>query len=127
MIIDAVIFMSEFRIVLYENDVNRRIVDLCFFGSSAHLPVCLLCQMIAFYNELLSLSKALSLAPENYSVLFYLGRCYSRLDLYDKALCCATDLQGKGVVRNDGVLFLCKKAIGPHQVLHSRKQLLLLA
>ena len=49
MIIDAVIFMSEFRIVLYENDVNRRIVDLCFFGSSAHLPVCLLCQMIAFY------------------------------------------------------------------------------
>ena len=125
MIIDAVIFMSEFRIVLYENDVNRRIVDLCFFGSSAHLPVCLLCQMIAFYNELLSLSKALSLAPENYSVLFYLGRCYSRLDLYDKALCCATDLQGKGVVRNDGVLFLCKKAIGPHQVLHSRKQLLL--
>ena len=71
--------------------------------------------MIAFYNELLSLSKALSLAPENYSVLFYLGRCYSRLDLYDKALCCATDLQGKGVVRNDGVLFLCKKAIGPHQ------------
>lgn len=127
MIIDAVIFMSEFRIVLYENDVNRRIVDLCFFGSSAQLPVCLLCQMIAFYNELLSLSKALSLAPENYSVLFYLGRCYSRLDLYDKALCCATDLQGKGVVRNDGVLFLCKKAIGPHQVLHSRKQLLLLA
>ena len=127
MIIDAVIFMSEFRIVLYENDVNRRIVDLCFFGSSAHLPVCLLCQMIAFYNELLSLSKALSLAPENYSVLFYLGRCYSRLDLYDKALCCATDLQGKGVVRNDGVLFLCKKAIGPHQVLHSRKQLPLLA
>ena len=126
MIIDAVIFMSEFRIVLYENDVNRRIVDLCFFGSSAQLPVCLLCQMIAFYNELLSLSKALSLAPENYSVLFYLGRCYSRLDLYDKALCCATDLQGKGVVRNDGVLFLCKKAIGPHQVLHSRKQLLLL-
>ena len=125
MIIDAVFFMSEFRIVLYENDVNRRIVDLCFFGSSAHLPVCLLCQMIAFYNELLSLSKALSLAPENYSVLFYLGRCYSRLDLYDKALCCATDLQGKGVVRNDGVLFLCKKAIGPHQVLHSRKQLLL--
>lgn len=125
MIIDAVIFMSEFRIVLYENDVNRRIVDLCFFGSSAQLPVCLLCQMIAFYNELLSLSKALSLAPENYSVLFYLGRCYSRLDLYDKALCCATDLQGKGVVRNDGVLFLCKKAIGPHQVLHSRKQLLL--
>ena len=78
-------------------------------------------------NELLSLSKALSLAPENYSVLFYLGRCYSRLDLYDKALCCATDLQGKGVVRNDGVLFLCKKAIGPHQVLHSRKQLPLLA
>ena len=127
MIIDAVFFMSEFRIVLYENDVNRRIVDLCFFGSSAQLPVCLLCQMIAFYNELLSLSKALSLAPENYSVLFYLGRCYSRLDLYDKALCCATDLQGKGVVRNDGVLFLCKKAIGPHQVLHSRKQLLLLA
>ena len=127
MIIDAVIFMSEFRIVLYENDVNRRIVDLCFFGSSAQLPVCLLCQMIAFYNELLSLSKALSLAPENYSVLFYLGRCYSRLDLYDIALCCATDLQGKGVVRNDGVLFLCKKAIGPHQVLHSRKQLLLLA
>ena len=127
MIIDAVIFMSEFRIVLYENDVNRRIVDLCFFGSSAQLPVCLLCQMIAFYNELLSLSKALSLAPENYSVLFYLGRCYSRLDLYDKALCCATDLQGKVVVRNDGVLFLCKKAIGPHQVLHSRKQLLLLA
>ena len=127
MIIDAVFFMSEFRIVLYENDVNRRIVDLCFFGSSAHLPVCLLCQMIAFYNELLSLSKALSLAPENYSVLFYLGRCYSRLDLYDKALCCATDLQGKGVVRNDGVLFLCKKAIGPHQVLHSRKQLPLLA
>ena len=127
MIIDAVIFMSEFRIVLYENDVNRRIVDLCFFGSSAQLPVCLLCQMIAFYNELLSLSKALSLAPENYSVLFYLGRCYSRLDLYDKALCCATDLQGKGVVRNDGVLFLCKKAIGPHQVLHSREQLLLLA
>lgn len=127
MIIDAVIFMSEFRIVLYENDVNRRIVDLCFFGSSAQLPVCLLCQMIAFYNELLSLSKALSLAPENYSVLFYLGRCYSRLDLYDKALCCATDLQGKGVVRNDGVLFLCKKAIGPHQVLHSRKQLPLLA
>ena len=127
MIIDAVIFMSEFRIVLYENDVNRRIVDLCFFGSSAHLPVCLLCQMIAFYNELLSLSKALSLAPENYSVLFYLGRCYSRLDLYDKALCCATDLQGKGVVRNDGVLFLCKKAIGPHQVLHNCKQLLLLA
>ena len=127
MIIDAVIFMSEFRIVLYENDVNRRIVDLCFFGSSAQLPVCLLCQMIAFYNELLSLSKALSLAPENYSVLFYLGRCYSWLDLYDKALCCATDLQGKGVVRNDGVLFLCKKAIGPHQVLHSRKQLLLLA
>ena len=126
MIIDAVFFMSEFRIVLYENDVNRRIVDLCFFGSSAQLPVCLLCQMIAFYNELLSLSKALSLAPENYSVLFYLGRCYSRLDLYDKALCCATDLQGKGVVRNDGVLFLCKKAIGPHQVLHSRKQLLLL-
>ena len=125
MIIDAVFFMSEFRIVLYENDVNRRIVDLCFFGSSAHLPVCLLCQMIAFYNELLSLSKALSLAPEDYSVLFYLGRCYSRLDLYDKALCCATDLQGKGVVRNDGVLFLCKKAIGPHQVLHSRKQLLL--
>ena len=125
MIIDAVIFMSEFRIVLYENDVNRRIVDLCFFGSSAQLPVCLLCQMIAFYNELLSLSKALSLAPENYSVLFYLGRCYSRLDLYDKALCCATDLQGKVVVRNDGVLFLCKKAIGPHQVLHSRKQLLL--
>lgn len=125
MIIDAVFFMSEFRIVLYENDVNRRIVDLCFFGSSAHLPVCLLCQMIAFYNELLSLSKALSLAPENYSVLFYLGRCYSRLDLYDKALCCATDLQGKVVVRNDGVLFLCKKAIGPHQVLHSRKQLLL--
>jgi hypothetical protein len=125
MIIDAVFFMSEFRIVLYENDVNRRIVDLCFFGSSAQLPVCLLCQMIAFYNELLSLSKALSLAPENYSVLFYLGRCYSRLDLYDKALCCATDLQGKGVVRNDGVLFLCKKAIGPHQVLHSRKQLLL--
>ena len=125
MIIDAVIFMSEFRIVLYENDVNRRIVDLCFFGSSAQLPVCLLCQMIAFYNELLSLSKALSLAPENYSVLFYLGRCYSRLDLYEKALCCATDLQGKGVVRNDGVLFLCKKAIGPHQVLHSRKQLLL--
>ena len=125
MIIDAVIFMSEFRIVLYENDVNRRIVDLCFFGSSAQLPVCLLCQMIAFYNELLSLSKALSLAPENSSVLFYLGRCYSRLDLYDKALCCATDLQGKGVVRNDGVLFLCKKAIGPHQVLHSRKQLLL--
>ena len=115
MIIDAVFFMSEFRIVLYENDVNRRIVDLCFFGSSAQLPVCLLCQMIAFYNELLSLSKALSLAPENYSVLFYLGRCYSRLDLYDKALCCATDLQGKGVVRNDGVLFLCKKAIGPHQ------------
>ena len=109
MIIDAVFFMSEFRIVLYENDVNRRIVDLCFFGSSAQLPVCLLCQMIAFYNELLSLSKALSLAPENYSVLFYLGRCYSRLDLYDKALCCATDLQGKGV----------------HQVLHSRKQLLL--
>ena len=49
MIIDAVIFMSEFRIVLYENDVNRRIVDLCFFGSSAQLPVCLLCQMIAFY------------------------------------------------------------------------------
>lgn len=127
MIIDAVIFMSEFRIVLYENDVNRRIVDLCFFGSSAQLPVCLLCQMIAFYNELLSLSKALSLAPENYSVLFYLGRCYSRLDLYDKALCCATDLQGKGVVRNDGVLFLCKKAIGPHQVLHSRKQQPLLA
>ena len=127
MIIDAVIFMSEFRIVLYENDVNRRIVDLCFFGSSAQLPVCLLCQMIAFYNELLSLSKALSLAPENYSVLFYLGRCYSRLDLYDKALCCATDLQGKGVVRNDGVLFLCKKAIGPHQVLHNCKQLLLLA
>ena len=127
MIIDAVFFMSEFRIVLYENDVNRRIVDLCFFGSSAQLPVCLLCQMIAFYNELLSLSKALSLAPENYSVLFYLGRCYSRLDLYDKALCCATDLQGKGVVRNDGVLFLCKKAIGPHQVLHSRKQLSLLA
>ena len=126
MIIDAVIFMSEFRIVLYENDVNRRIVDLCFFGSSAQLPVCLLCHMIDFYNELLSLSKALSLAPENYSVLFYLGRCYSRLDLYDKALCCATDLQGKGVVRNDGVLFLCKKAIGPHQVLHSRKQLLLL-
>ena len=126
MIIDAVIFMSEFRIVLYENDVNRRIVDLCFFGSSAQLPVCLLCQMIAFYNELLSLSKALSLAPENYSVLFYLSRCYSRLDLYDKALCCATALQGKGVVRNDGVLFLCKKAIGPHQVLHSRKQLLLL-
>ena len=125
MIIDAVIFMSEFRIVLYENDVNRRIVDLCFFGSSAQLPVCLLCQMIAFYNELLSLSKALSLAPENYSVLFYLGRCYSRLDLYDKALCCATDLQGKGVVRNDGVLFLCKKAIGPHQVLHNCKQLLL--
>ena len=125
MIIDAVFFMSEFRIVLYENDVNRRIVDLCFFGSSAQLPVCLLCQMIAFYNELLSLSKALSLAPENYSVLFYLGRCYSRLDLYDKALCCATDLQGKVVVRNDGVLFLCKKAIGPHQVLHSRKQLLL--
>ena len=125
MIIDAVIFMSEFRIVLYENDVNRRIVDLCFFGSSAQLPVCLLCQMIAFYNELLSLSKALSLAPENYSGLFYLGRCYSRLDLYDKALCCATDLQGKGVVRNDGVLFLCKKAIGTHQVLHSRKQLLL--
>ena len=125
MIIDAVFFMSEFRIVLYENDVNRRSVDLCFFGSSAQLPVCLLCQMIAFYNELLSLSKALSLAPENYSVLFYLGRCYSRLDLYDKALCCATDLQGKGVVRNDGVLFLCKKAIGPHQVLHSRKQLLL--
>ena len=125
MIIDAVILMSELRIVLYENDVNRRIVDLCFFGSSAQLPVCLLCQMIAFYNELLSLSKALSLAPENYSVLFYLGRCYSRLDLYDKALCCATDLQGKGVVRNDGVLFLCKKAIGPHQVLHSRKQLLL--
>ena len=125
MIIDAVFSMSEFRIVLYENDVNRRIVDLCFFGSSAQLPVCLLCQMIAFYNELLSLSKALSLAPENYSVLFYLGRCYSRLDLYDKALCCATDLQGKGVVRNDGVLFLCKKAIGPHQVLHSRKQLLL--
>ena len=124
MIIDAVIFMSEFRIVLYENDVNRRIVDLCFFGSSAQLPVCLLCQMMAFYNELLSLSKALSLAPENYSVLFYLGRCYSRLDLYDKALCCATDLQGKGVVRNDGVLFLCKKAIGPHQVLHSRKLLL---
>ena len=76
MIIDAVIFMSEFRIVLYENDVNRRIVDLYFFGSSAHLPVCLLCQMIAFYNELLSLSKALPLAPENYSVLFYLGRCY---------------------------------------------------
>ena len=127
MIIDAVIFMSEFRIVLYENDVNRRIVDLCFFGSSAQLPVCLLCQMIAFYNELLSLSKALSLAPENYSVLFYLGRCYSRLDLYDKALCCATDLQGKGVVRNDGVLFLCKKAIGPHQVLHNCKQLRLLA
>lgn len=127
MIIDAVFFMSEFRIVLYENDVNRRIVDLCFFGSSAQLPVCLLCQMIAFYNELLSLSKALSLAPENYSVLFYLGRCYSRLDLYDKALCCATDLQGKGVVRNDGVLFLCKKAIGPHQVLHNCKQLLLLA
>ena len=127
MIIDAVIFMSEFRIVLYENDVNRRIVDLCFFGSSVQLPVCLLCQMIAFYNELLSLSKALSLAPENYSVLFYLGRCYSRLDLYDKALCCATDLQGKGVVRNDGVLFLCKKAIGPHQVLHNCKQLLLLA
>ena len=127
MIIDAVIFMSEFRIVLYENDVNRRIVDLCFFGSSAQLPVCLLCQMIAFYNELLSLSKALSLAPENYSVLFYLGRCYSRLDLYDKALSCATDLQGKGVVRNDGVLFLCKKAIGPHQVLHNCKQLLLLA
>ena len=127
MIIDAVIFMSEFRIVLYENDVNRRIVDLCFFGSSAQLPVCLLCQMIAFYNELLSLSKALSLAPENYSVLFYLGRCYSRLDLYDKALCCATDLQGKGVVRNDGVLFLCKKAIGPHQVLHNCQQLLLLA
>ena len=125
MIIDAVFFMSEFRIVLYENDVNRRIVDLCFFGSSAHLPVCLLCQMIAFYNELLSLSKALSLAPENYSVLFYLGRCYSRLDLYGKALCCATDLQGKGVVRNDGVLFLCKKAIGPHQVLHNCKQLLL--
>ena len=124
MIIDAVIFMSEFRIVLYENDVNRRIVDLCFFGSSAQLPVCLLCQMMAFYNELLSLSKALSLAPENYSVLFYLGRCYSRLDLYDKALCCTTDLQGKGVVRNDGVLFLCKKAIGPHQVLHSRKLLL---
>ena len=88
MIIDAVIFMSEFRIVLYENDVNRRIVDLCFFGSSAQLPVCLLCQMIAFYNELLSLSKALSLAPENSSVLFYLGRCYSRLDLYDKALEC---------------------------------------
>ena len=109
MIIDAVFFMSEFRIVLYENDVNRRIVDLCFFGSSAQLPVCLLCQMIAFYNELLSLSKALPLAPENSSVLFYLGRCYSRLDLYDKALCCATDLQGKGVVRNDGVLFLCKK------------------
>ena len=127
MIIYAVFFMSEFRIVLYENDVNRRIVDLCFFGSSAQLPVCLLCQMIAFYNELLSLSKALSLAPENYSVLFYLGRCYSRLDLYDKALCCATDLQGKGVVRNDGVLFLCKKAIGPHQVLHNCKQLLLLA
>ena len=125
MIIDAVILMSEFRIVLYENDVNRRIVNLCFFGSSAQLPVCLLCQMIAFYNELLSLSKALSLAPENYSGLFYLGRCYSRLDHYDKALCCATDLQGKGVVRNDGVLFLCKKAIGPHQVLHSRKQLLL--
>ena len=39
-------------------------------------------------NELLSLSKALPLAPENYSVLFYLGRCYSRLDLYDKALEC---------------------------------------
>ena len=37
-------------------------------------------------NELLSLSKALPLAPENYSVLYYLGRCYSRLDIYDKAL-----------------------------------------
>ena len=134
MIIDAVIFMSEFRIVLYENDVNRRIVDLCFFGSSAHLPVCLLCQMIAFYvvegSEPIAHCPRLLLTPiwiitppQNW--LFYLGRCYSRLDLYDKALCCATDLQGKGVVRNDGVLFLCKKAIGPHQVLHSRKQLLL--
>ena len=37
-------------------------------------------------NELLCLSRALPLAPENYSVLFYLGRCYSRLDLTDKAL-----------------------------------------
>lgn len=39
-------------------------------------------------NELLCLSEALPLAPENYSVLYYLGRCCSRLDLYDRALEC---------------------------------------
>lgn len=37
-------------------------------------------------NELLSLSKALPLAPENYTVLYRLGRCYNRLDFPDKAL-----------------------------------------
>ena len=70
MIIDAVIFMSEFRIVLYENDVNRRIVDLCFFGSSAHLPVCLLCQMIAFY--VVEVSEPIAHCPRHK----YLGKTH---------------------------------------------------
>ena len=72
MIIDAVIFMSEFRIVLYDNDVNRRIVDLCFFGSSAQLPVCLLCQMIAFYVvEIGKVKEVYGVVIPEHSVISY--------------------------------------------------------
>ena len=45
---------------------------------------------------------------------------HSKRKLTDHSiLCCATYLQGNGIVRNDGVLFLSKQATGPQWGSHS--------